>query len=95
MELSQKRAEAAIAEASNIPDQKIIDKARVDAAEQVAPKETMNYAIGGLLGLLLPFIIIVLRDFMNTTVREKEDVENASDVPIIGSVGHNRRDVVW
>ena len=90
--LSQKRAEAAIAEASNIPDQKIIDKARVDAAEQVAPKETMNYAIGGLLGLLLPFIIIVLRDFMNTKVREKEDVENASDVPIIGSVGHNRRD---
>jgi len=90
--LSQRRAEAAIAEASNVPDQSIIDEARVDAAVQVSPKTKMNYAIGGMLGLVFPLMILILLDFLNTRIREKEDITSRTDVPIMGTVGHNRHD---
>ncbi len=92
--LSQRRAEAAIIEASNVPDQIIIDPARVDSAEKVSPKNRLNYALGVLLGLFLPFSIIVLIDFFNTKIREKEDVEKVTQVPVIGSVGHNKKDAI-
>jgi len=89
--LSQRRAEAEILKASNVPDQKVIDYARVDAAMKVAPKSSMNYAIGLLIGLLIPFLVIVLRDFFNTTINEKADIENRTNVPIIGTIGHNKK----
>jgi len=92
--LSQKRAEAAIAEASNVADQVVVDWARVDAAKKIAPKNKMNYAIGLLLGLLIPFVVIVLKDFLNTKIREKEDVENQTTIPVIGTVGHNKTEAV-
>lgn len=92
--LLQRRAEAGIAEASNVPDQKVIDRANPDMAEQVSPRTMINYAIGVLLGLLIPFLIIVLRDWLNNSIQEKADVENHTTVPIIGTVGHNKRDVM-
>jgi tyrosine-protein kinase Etk/Wzc len=90
--LEQRRAEAAIAQASNVADQIIVDRARVDAAGQVAPNKMINYAIGIFFGVFIPLIIIVLRDFFNHKIQEKSDVESRTDVTIIGSVGHNKKD---
>lgn len=90
--LMQRRAEAAIAQASNVSDQIIVDRARVDAAVKVAPKRMVNYAMGIMLGLFIPFIIIVLRDWLNHTINEKSDVISRTNVPIIGTVGHNKRE---
>ena len=64
--LLQKRAESAIAEASNIPDNKIIDEAR--SAEKVYPKTTLNYIIAFILGLLIPLIYLFVKDFLNNTI---------------------------
>jgi tyrosine-protein kinase Etk/Wzc len=90
--LEQRRAEAAIAQASSVADQIIVDRARVDAVVQVAPRSMVNYALGIMLGFFIPFIIIVLRDFFNHKIQEKSDVESRTDVTIIGSVGHNKKD---
>jgi uncharacterized protein involved in exopolysaccharide biosynthesis len=43
--LLERRAEAGIAEASNVPDNMIVDEARTDDAKIVAPKKSVNYAI--------------------------------------------------
>ncbi len=88
--LLQRRAEAGITQASNVPDQMVIDEARSESVAQVAPKRTQNYAIGLLVGLLLPLIVIILKDFFNFTVEERSDVERHSQIPITGTVGHNR-----
>jgi capsular exopolysaccharide synthesis family protein len=90
--LLQKRAEAGITKASNMPDQMIIDEARPDAAYQISPKSSINYAIGFMLGLFLPLAIILLRDFLNHSIQEKSDVERLSDIPIVGTIGHNKRE---
>lgn len=89
--LMQRRAEAAISQASNVPDQLIVDRARTDMATQISPKTKINYAIGLLFGLFLPFGIILLKDWLNNTVNEKTDVERRTQVPIFGTVGHNKR----
>ena len=56
--LLQKRAEAGITMAANLPDARVIDAAKKE--KQVAPNKATNYALGGLLGLLVPIAIILI-----------------------------------
>ena len=90
--LLQRRAEAGITQASNVPDQRVIDEARWDAVYRISPKNHKNYIMGLLLGLVFPLVIIFLKEILNFTVQEKGDVEKVTDVPILGTVGHNRHE---
>ena len=85
----QKRAEAAITTASNVSDAQIIDPARVDTAVKVGPKRTINLLMGLILGLALPFLVIVVGDYFNDTIKSKEDIEKESKLPIVGEISHN------
>ena len=87
--LLQKRAEAQIARASNAPDYEIIDRALYFRAGVISPNTKMNYAIAGLLGLFIPFMFILARDFLNNKVSDIKDVEMITNLPIIGQVLHN------
>lgn len=87
--LLQKRAETGIAKASNNPDNKILDIARPENAIQVKPKTSLNYMIAFVLGAMIPMIIILLLDFLNNKISSKKDVEKATQIPILGSVGHS------
>ncbi len=91
--LLTKRAEAGIAKASNIPDNKILDYASIDMHTQISPKYSLNYMIAIVLGLLIPLIILILIDFFNTTINDLSEVEAKSKVPIIGIVGHNHKNI--
>ncbi len=82
--LLEKQAEAGIALASNSSDHKVIDSARY--ARTIAPVKNLNYALGVLLALGLPAMIIILRDAFNTRIRSKEDVTRVLDFPIVGMV---------
>ena len=55
--LLQKRSEAQIAKASNLPDNEVVDIAR--SGEQVYPKKSLNCLIALVLGLLLPVAYIL------------------------------------
>lgn len=87
--LLQKRAEAQIARASNAPDYEVIDNALYFRAGVISPNTKMNFAIAGLLGLFLPFIFILARDFLNNKITDIKDVEMISTLPIVGQVLHN------
>ncbi|MHC1775948.1 MAG: polysaccharide biosynthesis tyrosine autokinase [Lentimicrobium sp.] len=87
--LLQKRSEAQIARASNAPDYEVIDPARYITAYQTFPKRKLILMIGGLLGLVIPFIVIILKDFLNTKISNKKDVESLTSLPILGHVFHN------
>jgi capsular exopolysaccharide synthesis family protein len=91
--LLTKRAEAGIAKASNIPDNKILDYASVDTRIQIAPKYSLNYIIAIAIGLLIPLIIILIADFFNTTIIDISEIENKVKVPLIGIVGHNHKNI--
>jgi len=69
--LLEKRAEAGIAQASNIPNNKILDIARVDNAAKVSPKNSMNYMIALVIGLAIPLVIILMFDYFNNKIIDK------------------------
>jgi len=87
--LLQKRAEAAITTASNVSDAQVLDPARVDTAVKVGPKTAINLLAGLILGLALPFLVIVVGDYFNDTIQSKEDIEKKSKLPIMGEIAHN------
>ncbi|MFA6400747.1 MAG: polysaccharide biosynthesis tyrosine autokinase [Salinivirgaceae bacterium] len=90
--LLEKRAEAGINRASNLPNARVLDQARVDQAGLIAPKTRLNYMISLIIGLLIPFLIIVLKDYFNNRILSKKDVEARTKAPILGVIGHNSKD---
>ncbi|MGD9978576.1 MAG: GumC family protein, partial [Bacteroidales bacterium] len=66
--LQEKRAEAAIAQASNIPDNKVLDSAHSENATMLKPKKSVNYLIGLMAGLAIPFLVLLFSDFLNDKI---------------------------
>jgi len=89
--LLQKRAEVGITKAANLPDLKFIDMAYVDNTEQKSPNKMLNYIIALFLSLIIPAIYLIARDFFNDKIMTREEIELKTNIPILGSVAHNRR----
>ncbi len=87
--LLEKRAEAGIAMASKVSDNKIIDYAEPYNAWLIKPKTRQNYMMALILGLLLPALAIILIDLMNNKVIDKKDIERATKAPILGFISHS------
>ncbi|NJO67977.1 MAG: polysaccharide biosynthesis tyrosine autokinase [Bacteroidetes bacterium] len=87
--LLQKRSEAQIARAANLPDYEIVDPARVVSAKLVGPKKLINLVFALFIGLMLPFAGIMIKDLFNNKIVDKGDVEAITSKPIIGYIFHN------
>ncbi len=87
--LLQKNSETQIAKASNVPDNEILDKAAISGI--VSPDKRGNYGKALLLALILPAVVIGLREVLNTKIRDKEEMESlASDYLNVGTIVRNR-----
>ncbi|MEO6221213.1 MAG: polysaccharide biosynthesis tyrosine autokinase [Ginsengibacter sp.] len=85
--LLQKREEAAVSStSSNISNYKQIDPAK--GFGPVEPNGTNIKIYSALLGLLLPFGIIYLRDMLNDKIITRKDIIHKIDIPIVGEVSH-------
>jgi capsular exopolysaccharide synthesis family protein len=87
--LLQKRAEAEIAKASNIPDVKVLDPASPATSLKTGPKKMLNLLLGLFAGLAVPFVVIVARDYFDENIRSKEDVQKLTSVPVAADITHN------
>jgi tyrosine-protein kinase Etk/Wzc len=85
----EKRSEAGIAKASNVSNNRVIDKAEPFNAIRIKPKEKRNYLLALLIGLLIPGLYIYLIDLLHNKILDKEDIERGTEAPIIGFIGHN------
>lgn len=85
--LLQRREEAAVSStSSNVPNYKQIDPAK--GFGPVSPNGTSIKIYSALLGLVLPFGIIFLRDLLNDKIMSRKDITNRIDIPIVGEVSH-------
>lgn len=87
--LLQKREEAAITRASNVEDSRTILKAR--SLGIVAPKPTMVWLFGFLLGIILPLTIIGIRNFMNNKIGDIEELQSHMNIPLLGTIPHIKK----
>src|ERR1035437_227592 len=87
--LLEKRAEAGIARASNVSDNKIIDEAEIFNSAQIRPKTKGNNLKAFILGLFIPGFLISLLYYFNNRIIDNGDITKRTNVPIIGYISHN------
>jgi capsular exopolysaccharide synthesis family protein len=87
--LLEKRSESGIAKASNVSDNRIIDKASQFSLVLISPKTKKNLIFALIMGFILPMTLIALIDFFNDRVIDKRDIERKTKVPVIGFISHS------
>jgi len=86
----EKRAEAKITKASNLPDDVIIEPAKMVGFGPVSPKKRINYMIAFILGMAVPFGYLMIRNTLTNKVENQDDIERLTDVPVLGKILHNK-----
>ena len=82
--LLQKREESILSNAVNVDKAKVIDQAYSNGIP-VSPKKMMNYLGAIILGFLIPFLIIYIKDLMDTKVHDEKDIKRLK-IPYLGDV---------
>jgi tyrosine-protein kinase Etk/Wzc len=84
--LLQKREETALAYASTVTDSRLID-APLSSYSPIKPKGSVIWLGAGLAGLVIPLILINIIFLLNSTVQNREEVENITNASILGEIG--------
>jgi tyrosine-protein kinase Etk/Wzc len=87
--LLEKRAEAKITKASNLPDDVILEDAFVVGA--TSPNKKKNYLMAFVLGLGLPFGFLILKKTLNNKIETQENLERLTDYPVLGKILHSHK----
>ena len=87
--MMQKKAEASISLASNIPQVQIIDIAMPEAAVQVGPNMIKDIIGGFGLGFMIPFIFIFISEIFNTKIESIEEIEKHTKLAILDGIIHS------
>lgn len=85
----EKRAEAKITKASNMPDEIVIEPAQADGLTPVSPNKKLNYIIALFLGLVFPIGYLTARNTLNNKIEVQDDIERLTEVPVLGKILHN------
>lgn len=89
--LLEKRIQAQIAKASNLPDAEIVEPPRFVA---VASPNKLLIAFAALfLGLILPIVYILLKNFFTDSISSKEEFRRYSSLQQVGFIPHNEKQV--
>ncbi|MEI6750367.1 MAG: GumC family protein [Bacteroidales bacterium] len=89
--LLEKRAEAKITQASNLPDDVIIEPASQVGSSPISPNTKRNYMVALLMGLALPFGFLMLRSALNTKIETQDTIERLTEIPVLGKILHNSK----
>jgi capsular exopolysaccharide synthesis family protein len=87
--LLEKRAGAQIQKASNMPDNEVIDPSEADVLP-VKPQKPLIYFYSLIIGIVIPFLWILIADTFNNRVREDEDINKIADIAITGHIPHSQ-----
>jgi polysaccharide biosynthesis transport protein len=82
-----KKSEAQIVRAANLSDIQIIDSAKDIGIGQIGPNTSINFILALIIGLLIPFLLILLKFILDTNILNTEDITKLTKIPIIGLVG--------
>ncbi len=87
--LLEKKAETAILKSSTISHSRLLDGA-IENFIPIKPKRTLIVLVGIILGLILGLAYAFLREFMNNTVKNSDEIERLTSMPLYGVVPYNK-----
>jgi tyrosine-protein kinase Etk/Wzc len=87
--LLQKKEETAIMKSGTSSASRLIEPARSEPGP-FSPNRQNIYLIGLLVGLFIPAAGIYMSELLNDKIRDKQDIESRTDIPIVGEIGINR-----
>lgn len=83
--LLQKREEAAISMAMSDDKARVVDHAYV-LKKPVAPKKMISILAAWIIGVLIPFGYIYIKELLNNKLISKHDLEKLTDAPILSEI---------
>ena len=83
--LAKRLEEAKVAEASVATEVQVVDTATLPTGP-VAPQKSRILLLAALLGILASSGFVVVRELLNRTIKNSDDVANYLDLPVLGSV---------
>ncbi len=87
--LLEKREENALVLAATTPKGKIVDHAYAQISP-ISPNKMVVTAMALLASILMPLLLLYLKDLFTTKFSNQEELEEISQVPFIGHIHHNR-----
>ncbi len=87
--LLEKREENALVLAATTPKGKIVDHAFAESTP-ISPNKMIALAMALMAGLMLPMLLVYMKDLFTTKFSNQEELEEISQVPFIGHIHHNR-----
>ncbi|HEU5146603.1 MAG TPA: polysaccharide biosynthesis tyrosine autokinase, partial [Chryseosolibacter sp.] len=85
--LLQKREESALSLAATVSNFRVIDPPAI--IYPIFPNKPMIYMIAILVGLMLPFSVLYVRNLLNDKVMDLKDIEKATHTPVLGEIARN------
>ncbi|OIP47576.1 MAG: chain length determinant protein [Flavobacteriaceae bacterium CG2_30_31_66] len=89
--LLKKKEELAISLAITVPNAKIIDVA-YGSDIPISPKKSIVYLIALVVGLVVPFAILYLKNELDSKIHYRNDLEKALKIPYLGDIPHAESD---
>lgn len=87
--LMEKHAEAKITQASNLPDDIVIEPASMIGNGPISPNKPMNYILAFFIGFALPLGFLMIKSSLNNKIQNQDDIERLTSVPLLGKIVHN------
>jgi capsular exopolysaccharide synthesis family protein len=87
--LLQKKAEGEISRSGNASDLIVINPPRVTGGS-ITPSVFQNYAIGIIMGFLIPLAFAFASELLSNKVQELSDIGRFTSIPLIGGIGHKK-----
>lgn len=85
--LLQKKLETAIASASTISNIKVVESAMASRSP-ISPNKKGLYTIAFFISVAIPVGIVFLLEYLNDKVKSKGEIEQMTNTPILGEIGH-------
>ncbi|MDF9796740.1 capsular exopolysaccharide synthesis family protein [Catalinimonas alkaloidigena] len=90
--MMEKKAEAEVVLATNTTNVETIERAEVKGNGPVWPKPALFMFAAIILGLSFPLAFIVVSDYLDNRVSDKDELENKTKVPLLGMIANGPKD---
>lgn len=89
--LLQKRTEAGIALASNVPDKVVVDAPQMQGKFPVSPNKMFVILVSLVIGLVIPGGVIMGKEFFQTKIESEDQLKYYTDIPLLEHIAQLKR----